>query len=87
MPKYRVSMNEVIAKGAEFVVEAKDEDELHDLLGEIDSDILEEAVEWVCTHYEPPIIEEFQKVNKDTPVHPKIQKLMNEVLNAWEAAD
>jgi hypothetical protein len=85
MPKYKVKMNYVIAKGTEFVVEAKDPDELHDLIGNIDSDKLETIVEWVCTDYESPIIEEYEKVNKDTPVNRNIQKAMNETKKAWEA--
>lgn len=85
MPKYKVYMNCVIAKGTEFVVEADDPDHLHDLLGEIDSDVMEEIVEWVCTDYEPPIIHEYEKVHKDTPVNPKIQKLIKDIDKAWEA--
>jgi len=79
MPKYKVKMNYVMAKGTEFVVEAKDPDELHDLIGNIDSDKLEEAIEWACTDYESPIIEEYEKVNKDSKVNRNIQKLMDEV--------
>lgn len=85
MPKYKVRMNYVEAKGTEFVVEAKDPDELHDVLGEIDTDVIENIVEWVCTGYEPPIIEEYEKVNKNTPVHPLVQKEIDKVLKAWEA--
>ena len=85
MPKYKVTMNYVIAKGTEFVVEAKDPDELHDLIGDIDSDKMENIVEWVCTDYEPPIIEEYEKVSKDTPVNRNVQKAMKEVQKAWEA--
>lgn len=85
MPKYRVMMNYVMAKRTEFVVEANDPDHLHDLMGDIDSDALEEAVEWTCSDYEPPVIDDFEKVHKDTPVNRNIQKLMNEVEKAWEA--
>ena len=85
MPKYKVSMNYVEAKTATFVVEAKDPDELHDLIGELDLDLVEDVLAWNTSAYEPPIIDSFEKVNKDTPVHPVIQKEMNEVLKAWEA--
>jgi len=85
MPKYKVTMNLVEAKQAEFVVEAKDPDELHELIGEIDMDFIEENAGFYTTDYEPPIIEDFEKVNKDTPVHKVIQKEMNEVKKAWEA--
>ena len=85
MPKYKVKMNCVEAKVAEFVVEAKDPDELHELIGEVDLDYLEENAGFVTCDYEPPIIEEYEKVNKDTPVNKKIQKAMQEVKKAWEA--
>ena len=74
-----------ITKSTEFVVEAKDPDELHELIGNIDNEKLETIIEWVFASNEPPIIEEYERVNKDTPVHMAIQKEMNEVKKAWEA--
>lgn len=85
MPKYEVRMNYVEAKRAKFVVEAKDEDELHDLIGELDLDFLEENAGFTTSDYEPPIIDEYKKVHKDTPVNKTIQKAMDEVSKAWEA--
>lgn len=85
MPKYEVTMNYVEAKTAKFVVEAKDPDELHELIGELDLDYLEENAGFSTCDYEPPIIEEYERVSKDTPVHEKIQRAMNEVKTAWEA--
>jgi hypothetical protein len=85
MPKYKVTMNYVEAKVAEFVVEAKDPDELHELLGEVDMDFLEENAGFRTCDYEPPLIEDVEKVNKDTPVHRKIQDAMDEIKTAWEA--
>lgn len=79
MPKYKVTMNLVEAKQAEFVVEAKDPDELHELIGEIDLDYLEENAGFYTCDYEPPVIEEYEKVNRDTPVHQKIQTEMKKV--------
>jgi hypothetical protein len=73
MPKYKVTMNYVEAKKAQFVVEAKDPDELHELLGEVDMDYLEENAGFKTCAYEPPIVEDFEKVHKDTPVHKGIQ--------------
>lgn len=78
MPKYKVTMNLVEAKQAEFVVEAKDPDELHELLGEVDMDYLEENAGFYTCAYEPPVIEDFEKVNKNTPVHKGIQEKMKE---------
>lgn len=85
MPKYKVSMNYVTAHRAEFVVEAKDEDTLHDLIGELDMDFVEKNAGFYVSHYEPPVIDEYKKVHKDTPVHEEIQRAMNEVSKAWEA--
>lgn len=85
MPKYEVTMNYVEAKSAKFVVEAKDPDELHELIGELDLDYLEENAGFSTCDYEPPIIDEYKKVHKDTPVHEEIQRAMNEVAKAWEA--
>jgi hypothetical protein len=85
MPKYKVRMNYVEAKAAEFVVEAKDPDELHDLIGELDLDFVEENAGFFTEDYEPPVIEDYKKVNKDTPVHRKIQDAMDEIKTAWEA--
>ena len=79
MPKYKVKMNYVEAKVAEFVVEAKDPDELHELLGEVDIDYLEENAGFRTCDYEPPIIEEYEKVNRNSPVHEGIQSKMEEV--------
>lgn len=85
MPKYEVCMNYVEAKRAKFVVEAKDEDELHDLIGELDLDFLESNAGFSTSDYEPPVIDEYKKVHKDTPVNETIQRAMDEVLSAWEA--
>lgn len=85
MPKYEVNMNYVTAHRAKFVVEAKDEDELHDLIGELDLDFLEDNAGFKVCDYEPPVIDEYKKVNKDTPVNKTIQGAMDEVLKAWEA--
>lgn len=85
MPKYKVKMNYVEAKVAEFVVEAKDPDELHDLMGELDTDFLEKNADFTTCDYEPPIIEDFEKVSNTSPVNQKIQKEMNEIKKAWEA--
>jgi hypothetical protein len=84
MPKYKVKMNYVEAKEAEFVVEAKDPDELHDLIGEIDMDFIEENAGFVTVDYEPPVIEDYEKVSKNTPVHNIMQAKMEEVQKAWE---
>lgn len=85
MPKYKVKMNYVTAHRAEFVVEAKDPDELHDLIGELDLDFLEENAGFYVSDYEPPVIDEYEKVSKDALVNKTIQRAMDEAAKAWEA--
>lgn len=85
MTKYRVYMNYVTAHRAEFVVEAKDSDELHDLIGELDLDFLENNAGFKVCDYEPPVIDEWEKVNKNMPVDEIMQRAIDEVKNAWEA--
>lgn len=64
VPKFLVTMNYVEAKRASFVVEAKDIDDVYDGLGEIDNDFFEnhENLKWVCSDYEPPIIDGVDKL-------------------------
>jgi hypothetical protein len=59
MPKFFVSMNYVEAKRASFVINADSEDDVYEALGEIDTDFFEnhENVKWVCSDYEPPVID------------------------------
>ena len=71
MPKFLVTMNYVESKRTSFVVEAKNEDDLYEGLGEIDVDFFEnhDNVKWVCSDYEPPIIDDVMNLkqsNKDT---------------------
>ena len=85
MPKYKVKMNYVTAHRAEFVVEAQDPDALHELIGELDLDFVEGNAGFYVSDYEPPVIDEYEKVHKDTPVNEKIQQAMQKVGEAWEA--
>ena len=48
-------------------------------------DILEEKAGFVTVDYEPPIIEDYEKVNRDTPVHPIIQGEMNKAKAYFES--
>lgn len=65
MPKFVVTMNYVEAKRASFVIDAKNEDDVYEAVGEIDMDFLEnhENVKWVCSDYEPPIIDGVEPLN------------------------
>ena len=65
MPKFLVTMNYVEAKRTSFVIDAKNEDDVYEAIGEIDNDFFEnhENVKWVCSDYEPPIIDGVEPVN------------------------
>lgn len=79
MPKYKVTMNYVEAKCAQFVVKAKDVDDLHDLLGELDCDFLEANAGFQTCDYEPPIIEDYEEVGNNAKVNSVIQEAMDKV--------
>jgi len=66
MPKFLVTMNYVEAKRASFSVTANNEDDVYEALGEIDNNFFEnhENVKWVCSDYEPPIIDGVEPLNK-----------------------
>lgn len=66
MPKFVVTMNYVEAKRASFIIDAKNEDDVYEAMGEIDNDFFEnhENVKWVCSDYEPPIIDGVEPLNK-----------------------
>ena len=65
MPKFLVTMNYVEAKRTSFVIDADNEDDVYEAMGEIDNDFFEnhENVKWVCSDYEPPIIDEVEPLN------------------------
>ena len=66
MPKYLVTMNYVEAKRASFVIEAENESDVYEGLGEVDHDFFEnhENLKWVCSDYEPPIIDGVEPLSK-----------------------
>lgn len=58
-------MNYVEAKRASFVIDAKSEEDVYEAVGEIDNDFFEnhENIKWVCSDYEPPIIDAVEPLN------------------------
>jgi hypothetical protein len=66
MPKFLVTMNYVEAKRTSFVIQSDNEDDVYEALGEIDNDFFEnhENVKWVCSDYEPPIIDGIEPLTK-----------------------
>jgi len=80
-------MNLVEAKTTTFIIEADNEDEIHDALGELDYTYFEKNCRWLTSEYEPPIIEDIRLV-KDKSEKPictkkqqdKIQKQFNKIM-------
>lgn len=94
MPKFLVTMNYVEAKQTSFIIEAKNEDDLHDGLGEFDGDFFEENCDWTTSDYEPPIVEDVERLsNKKTKPftgtvkNRKIQKEFNKTIKLFEKMD
>lgn len=85
MAKYKVNLTMSCIKASEFILEADDPDQLHDLIGEMDSSFIEENLEWRIIDLSYPKIENYERVSKDTPVHPHIQKEAKQLIKAWEA--
>lgn len=66
MPKFVVSMNYVEAKRTSFIIDAKNEDDVYEAIGEIDNDFFEnhDNLKWICSDFEPPIIDSVQRLSK-----------------------
>lgn len=62
MPKFIVNMNFVESKSTNFVLEANDEDDIRDALGELDYSFFEKHCKWLTSGYEPPIIDNIEEV-------------------------
>jgi hypothetical protein len=85
MPKYKVTLSMSCEKVSQLILEADDPDQLHDIIGEMDSSFIEENLEWRIVDMDYPEIEEFERVSKTEPSHPAIQKEANNIVKAWEA--
>ena len=62
MPRFLVKMNVVESKTTTFVIDADNEDDVYDGLGELSSHFFENKCDWVTTEYEEPIIESVEQV-------------------------
>ena len=62
MPKFIVNMNMVEIKRANFVLEAKNEEDVHDALSELDYNYFLKNLKWETTDFEPPLIDSVEKV-------------------------
>lgn len=67
MPKFFVQMNIVEAKTTNFIVNAKDENDVYDALGELDGSYFEKNLKWVISAYESPEIDTVAIVSGKTP--------------------
>jgi len=97
MPKFLVTMNYVEAKRTSFVIESDNEDDIYEAIGEIDNDFFEnhENIKWVCSDYEPPIIDGVEplnnknknKVSCSVQQQKTIQKMFDDVIEYFNQAE
>lgn len=92
MPKFLVTMNYVEAKSTSFVIEAENESDVNDGLGELDSDFFEKNCQWTTTDYEPPVIENVEQTKKglgfcDASKNKKIQNKFNKIIKQFDQVE
>jgi len=85
MPKFLVKMNYVEAKNTSFVIQANNEDDVHDALGELDFTFFEKNCNWTTTEYEPPVIEDVEETKNglgfcDASKNKKIQTKFDKIV-------
>lgn len=88
MPKFLVNMNFVEAKSTNFIIEADDEDDVQDALGELDYSFFEKNCKWLSSDYEPPTIDNIEELKDKVPnkticnkeQNKKIQSRFNKVM-------
>jgi len=85
MPKYLVSMNYAEAKSTSFIIQAENEDDVHDGLAELDFTFFEKNCQWTTTGYEPPIVQSVEATKKglgfcDSSKNKKIQNRFNKII-------
>lgn len=68
MPRFLVKMNIVEAKTTTFVIDADNENDVYDGLGELSSHFFENKCDWITSDYEQPTIESVKQVI-DTPMY------------------
>lgn len=91
MPKFIVNMNMVEIKRANFVLEAKNEEDVQDALSELDYDYFLNNLKWETSDFEPPLIDSVEKVKgrKNISVTTtktqtsKIQKKFNTIIEEF----
>lgn len=64
-------MNVVEAKRTSFCITADSEDDVYEAIGELDLDFFENNanVKWVCSDYEPPIIDSVEPLTAKNKKH------------------
>ncbi len=91
MPKFVVSMNMVEIQRASFVLEAKNEEDVHDALSELDYTYFLNNLKWETSDFEPPLIDSVERVKgrKNVSVTTtkvqtaKIQKKFNTIIEEF----
>lgn len=67
MPKFIVNMNFMEAKSTNFVIEAENEDDIHDALGELEYTFFEKNCRWLTSDFEAPAIDNVKLVEGKLP--------------------
>lgn len=90
MAKFLVKMNVVEAKETTFIIEADNESDVYDGLGELDYNYFEKNCDWVSVEYEPPIIDNVKKINAgqtkgftSTEKNQRIQKKFTNIIKEF----
>lgn len=97
MPKFLVSMNVVEAKTTTFIIEAENEDEIHDAFSEenFEYPFFDENCRWITSQFEPPVVDNItmfigkvpNKVICTKAQNNKIQKLFNKTIKQLDEAN
>lgn len=87
-------MNVVEARETSFIIEADNEDDIHDGLSELDYNYFERNCDWVTTEYESPAIDTVKNVTNlsqtkgftSVEKNRKIQKKFSNIIKGFNNA-
>lgn len=83
-------MNVVEARETSFIIDAKNENDLHDGLGEFNLTDFEKNCDWTTTEYEPPEIHKVEELKRkkikpltNTVKNQRLQKKFNKIIDSF----
>jgi len=87
-------MNYLEAKSTSFIIEANDENDIHDAFGETNFDypFFDENCKWVTSEFEPPTVDDVKEIEGIQHIictkaqNNKIQKLFNKTIKQLDEA-